>query len=167
MTSTLIVNARLVNEGREFNGDLRSSSGRIDEIGSGLSARDGETVVDAVSRRLMPGMIDDQVHFREPGMQYKADIAIESAAAVAGGLSSFMDMPNTNPPTLDASFRADRRHTPYTVQRSDVLSKCGWSPFRGMTFHSRVAATWVNGMLGWDGSGLVGNPVGQRLQLAR
>ncbi|MFC3815816.1 dihydroorotase [Lysobacter sp. GCM10012299] len=101
--STLIVNARLVNEGREFDGDLRIEAGRIAQIGSGLSARDGETVVDAGGRRLLPGMIDDQVHFREPGMEYKADIATESAAAVAGGLTTFMDMPNTNPPTLDAA----------------------------------------------------------------
>ncbi|HEY5850582.1 MAG TPA: dihydroorotase [Lysobacter sp.] len=101
--STLIVNARLVNEGREFDGDLRIEAGRIGQIGSGLSARDGETVVDAGGRRLLPGMIDDQVHFREPGLEYKADIATESAAAVAGGLTTFMDMPNTNPPTLDAA----------------------------------------------------------------
>ena len=60
-------------------------------------------MIDANGRRLLPGMIDDQVHFREPGMEHKADMAIESAAAVAGGLTSFMDMPNTNPPTLDAA----------------------------------------------------------------
>ena len=99
---TLIVNARLVNEGREFDGDLRFEDGHITAIGSGLSARGNETVVDAAGRRLLPGMIDDQVHFREPGMEYKADMAIESGAAVAGGLTRFMDMPNTSPPTLDA-----------------------------------------------------------------
>ncbi len=108
MSETLIVNARLVNEGREFEGDLRVSRGRIAEIGSGLSAREGEHVVDAAGRLLMPGMIDDQVHFREPGMEYKADMATESGAAVAGGLTSVMDMPNTNPPTLDASALQDK-----------------------------------------------------------
>ena len=108
MTSTLIVNARLVNEGREFDGDLRFADGLITEIGSGLSARDGEQVIDAAGRRLLPGMIDDQVHFREPGMEYKADIASESAAAVAGGLTSFMDMPNTSPPTLDRDALEDK-----------------------------------------------------------
>ena len=102
MPSTLIVNARLVNEGREFDGDLRFEDGRLAQIGNGLSARANEAVIDAAGRRLLPGMIDDQVHFREPGLEYKADIATESAAAVAGGLTSFMDMPNTNPPTLDA-----------------------------------------------------------------
>ncbi|MEN1940879.1 dihydroorotase [Luteimonas sp. MJ246] len=102
MTDTLILNARLVNEGRELDADLRIRDGRIDAIGS-LAPRAGETVVDADGRRLLPGMIDDQVHFREPGMEYKADMATESAAAVAGGLTSFMDMPNTSPPTLDAT----------------------------------------------------------------
>ena len=56
---------------------------------------------------------------------------------------------------------------PYTVRREDVLSKCGWSPFEGTTFHSRIAATWVNGVLAWDGSALVGDPAGQRLQFDR
>lgn len=108
MSSTLIVNARLINEGREFDGDLRIESGRIAQIGSGLKARGNETVVDASGCRLLPGMIDDQVHFREPGLEYKADMATESAAAVAGGLTSFMDMPNTNPPTLDAAALEDK-----------------------------------------------------------
>ena len=102
--STLIVNARLVNEGREREGDLRiDAQGRIAAIGSGLPAQPGEKVVDAAGRWLLPGMIDDQVHFREPGLTHKGDIATESAAAVAGGLTSFMDMPNTSPPTLDAA----------------------------------------------------------------
>ncbi|TWT23341.1 dihydroorotase [Luteimonas marina] len=108
MSDTLIINARLVNEGREFEGDLRIRGDRIAAIGSGLSARDGDTVVDAAGRRLLPGMIDDQVHFREPGMEHKADIATESAAAVAGGLTSFMDMPNTSPPTLNRDALEDK-----------------------------------------------------------
>ena len=108
MSSTLIVNARLVNEGREFDGDLRIEDGRIARIGTSLHARGNETVVDANGRRLLPGMIDDQVHFREPGMEYKADIATESAAAAAGGITSFMDMPNTSPPTLDAAALEDK-----------------------------------------------------------
>ena len=103
MTSTLIVNARLVNEGREFDGDLRIENQRIALIGDALAAKPGETVIDAEGRWLMPGMIDDQVHFRDPGLTHKGDIATESAAAVAGGITSFMDMPNTNPPTLDSA----------------------------------------------------------------
>ncbi len=111
MNSTLIVNARLINEGREFEGDLRIEGDRIALIGDALAARPGETVVDAGGRWLMPGMIDDQVHFRDPGLTHKGDIATESAAAVAGGITSFMDMPNTNPPTLDSdALEAKYRH---------------------------------------------------------
>src|SRR5690606_36701036 len=99
---------RLVNEGREFDADLRIEDDRIAAIGSSLAARAGETVVDAAGRRLLPGMIDDQVHFREPGMEHKADIAIESGAAVAGGLTSFIDMPNSVPPTLDEAALEDK-----------------------------------------------------------
>jgi dihydroorotase len=57
--------------------------------------------------------------------------------------------------------------TPFTVQRSDVLSKCTWSPFEGTTFHSRIASAWVNGQLAWDGAKLVGEPAGARLAFAR
>ncbi|RMH91109.1 dihydroorotase [Lysobacter pythonis] len=103
MTSTLIVNARLINEGREYEADLRIEGERIALIGDALAARPDETVIDAEGRWLMPGMIDDQVHFREPGLTHKGDIESESAAAVAGGITSFMDMPNTNPPTLDSA----------------------------------------------------------------
>ena len=59
------------------------------------------------------------------------------------------------------------RDAPHTVQREDVLSKCGWSPFEGTTFRSRIASTWVNGQLAWDGSRLVGDPAGERLAFAR
>ena len=56
---------------------------------------------------------------------------------------------------------------PFTVRREDVLSKCGWSPFEGTTFRSRIASTWVNGQRVWDGSRLVGSPAGQRMTYAR
>ena len=108
MPNTLIVNARLVNEGREFAGDLRIANGRIAEIGAQLVAHTADRVIDAAGRRLLPGMIDDQVHFREPGLEHKGDMATESAAAVAGGLTTFMDMPNTSPPTLDAAALEDK-----------------------------------------------------------
>ena len=106
MSPTLFVNARLVNEGQEQVADLLVEHGRIARIGPNLGARPGDTVVDCNGRWLLPGMIDDQVHFREPGLTHKGDIATESAAAVAGGLTSFMDMPNTNPPTLSADIAA-------------------------------------------------------------
>jgi dihydroorotase len=102
MPSTVIVNARLVNEGREFESDLKIENGRIAKIAAQIRPGADDKVIDAGGRWLMPGMIDDQVHFREPGLTHKGDIATESAAAVAGGLTSFMEMPNTKPPTLNA-----------------------------------------------------------------
>lgn len=101
MTDTLIVNALLVNDGKSFHGDLRIRGERIEAIAPSLSARAGETVIDAAGKWLLPGVIDSQVHFREPGMEYKGGLDTEPAAAVAGGVTSFLDMPNTKPPTLD------------------------------------------------------------------
>jgi dihydroorotase len=95
----LITNARVVNEGSTVEADLRIAGGRIDAVGPSLAARPGERVLDAAGRHLLPGFIDDQVHFREPGLTHKGDIASESAAAVAGGITSFMDMPNVKPAT--------------------------------------------------------------------
>ncbi len=98
----LIRNAELVNEGRRFHADLRIRDGRIARIDRALAAEPGERVLEARGRWLLPGMIDDQVHFREPGLTDKADIEHESRACLAGGITSFMDMPNTRPPALDA-----------------------------------------------------------------
>jgi len=108
MADWLIRNARLVNEGREFEADLRVRGDRIEEIGRALAARPGEQVLDAAGRWLLPGLVDDQVHFREPGLEHKGDLATESAAAVAGGITSVMEMPNTRPPTLDAAALEDK-----------------------------------------------------------
>lgn len=93
----LITNACILNEGRELKGDLRIKNGRIDKIAKYIAATEDEAVFDAEGRWLMPGFIDDQVHFREPGLTHKGDLATESAAAVAGGITSFMEMPNTIP----------------------------------------------------------------------
>jgi len=101
MSNVLITNACIVNEGRSFESDLRVRNGRIETIASGLSAEAGETVLDADGAWLLPGMIDDQVHFREPGLTAKGDMATESAACVAGGITSFMEMPNVKPATTN------------------------------------------------------------------
>ncbi|MCP5431327.1 MAG: dihydroorotase [Chromatiaceae bacterium] len=97
--SLLITNARMVNEGQVHEGDLLVVDGRIAQIGGAISAP-GAEVLDAAGQVLMPGMIDSQVHFREPGVTHKADIATESRAAIAGGITSFMEMPNTKPQTV-------------------------------------------------------------------
>jgi dihydroorotase-like cyclic amidohydrolase len=108
MPSLLIRNARLVNEGRIFDADLLVRHGRIDKIAPSIAASADEEI-DAGGQWLLPGMIDDQVHFREPGLTHKGCIATESAAAVAGGITSFMDMPNTKPPTLSMAAVADKK----------------------------------------------------------
>lgn len=92
----LIVNANIVNEGRVVQADLLIEGERISKIGARLSGPNAE-VIDAKGKFLFPGVIDDQVHFREPGLTHKGDLATESLAAAAGGCTSFMEMPNTNP----------------------------------------------------------------------
>jgi dihydroorotase len=99
MQKLLIKNARLVNEGETRDADVLISGERIEQIGAGIQASDTTQVLDAEGKYLLPGMIDDQVHCREPGLTEKGDLATESAAAVAGGVTSFMDMPNVNPQT--------------------------------------------------------------------
>ncbi len=99
-TRTLIKNALLVNEGSVTPGDLLLENGRIERIAPEISAGPGDQVHDVSGCHVLPGMIDDQVHFREPGLTHKGDIGSESRAAVAGGITSFMEMPNTLPPTV-------------------------------------------------------------------
>ena len=98
MNSILIKNANIVNEGRIFSGDIFIKNGFIEKIGS-LDI-EADQFIDAKGRFIFPGIIDDQVHFREPGLTHKANIATESKAALAGGTTSFMEMPNTVPNSL-------------------------------------------------------------------
>lgn len=98
MKSVLIKNAKIVNEGTIFEGDVLIENEFIVEIAESISAKSSATkIINAEGNYLIPGAIDDQVHFREPGLTHKGDIASESRAAVAGGITSFIEMPNTNP----------------------------------------------------------------------
>jgi dihydroorotase len=106
--SLIITNARVVNEGLIAEADVRIRAGRIDRLGTELVAGKGDQVLDADGRYLLPGFIDDQVHFREPGLTHKGDMATESAAAVAGGITSFMEMPNVRPATTNREALADK-----------------------------------------------------------
>lgn len=100
MSATLIKNATIINEGRSFKGSVLIKDQYIDGIyETDTVLPTADTIIDAEGLLLLPGVIDDQVHFREPGLTHKADIASESAAAVAGGVTSYMEMPNTNPQT--------------------------------------------------------------------
>ncbi|MBS1654697.1 MAG: amidohydrolase family protein, partial [Bacteroidetes bacterium] len=96
----LIKNIRVVNEGQIKTADLLIKNGRIEKIGSSLSSPANCIEINGEDRFLLPGAIDDQVHFREPGLTHKATIYTESKAAVAGGVTSFMEMPNTIPPAF-------------------------------------------------------------------
>jgi len=100
MPKRLIRNARIVNEGAMHDVDILIDGGRIEKIAGSIDARDGWDIFEAQTLHVLPGMIDDQVHFREPGATHKGDIASESAAAVAGGITSYLEMPNVDPPTL-------------------------------------------------------------------
>ena len=95
--SLLILNGSIVNEGRIKPMDLYIKNGRIERIDPDLSHMSVQNTIDATGMKILPGLIDDQVHFREPGMTQKANIYTESRAAVAGGITTFMEMPNTNP----------------------------------------------------------------------
>ena len=96
---TLIKNAQIVNEGKIYKSDILIENQEITEISSEITI-DADKVINAEGLHLLPGVIDDQVHFREPGLTHKANIYTESKAAVAGGITSFMEMPNTNPQSL-------------------------------------------------------------------
>ena len=122
--STLFTQAHIVNEGRVTVGDVLVVGEKIEKIGQNLACDNAE-VIDAKGFWLMPGCIDDQVHFREPGLTHKAEIATESAAAAAGGVTSFMEMPNTVPQALTQRLLEDK------YERADEVSVVNYSFFMG------------------------------------
>lgn len=107
MAKTLLKNATIINEGKRFEGDVLIVNERIEKIAANISDADAE-VIDLEGKWLIPGMIDDQVHFREPGLTHKGNIYTESRAAVAGGITSFMEMPNTKPNALTQELLQDK-----------------------------------------------------------
>ncbi|MBB5646623.1 dihydroorotase [Pedobacter cryoconitis] len=124
MNTILIKAATLVNEGKIYVADVFIKDGLIEEI-SPVINRSADQEINAEGLHLLPGMIDDQVHFREPGLTHKADIFTESMAAVAGGITSFMEMPNTVPNTLTQSLLADK------YQIASEMSLANYSFFMG------------------------------------
>ncbi len=127
MNTTLIKNTTIVNEGKQFVSDLLIKNEQIEKIASNISVENGWKVVDAEGLHLLPGAIDDQVHFREPGLTHKANIETESRAAVAGGITSFMEMPNTNPPALTQELLEEK----YTIGAN--TSVANYSFFMGVS----------------------------------
>jgi dihydroorotase len=101
MTDLLITGGTLINEGSRTHEDILIRNGRIESIGSKLKVPSSCKIIEAEGKWVLPGLIDDQVHFREPGLTHKACIHTESQAAVAGGVTTYFEMPNVSPPTLD------------------------------------------------------------------
>src|SRR5688500_17012133 len=100
MQKYLIKNINVVNEGSILTADVLFANERIEKIAPTIETRSGVTEIAGEGKYLLPGAIDDQVHFREPGLTHKATIATEAKAAIAGGVTSFMEMPNTQPPVF-------------------------------------------------------------------
>jgi dihydroorotase len=149
MNQLLLANGTLVNEGRIAEQDILIVGDRIERIGSGATPS-GATVIDLNGKHVLPGIIDDQVHFREPGLTHKADIGSESRAAIAGGVTSYLDMPNNSPPCVDRTglvskkaIAADKSYANYgfylgatngnldEIKRVTAADACGIKVFMG------------------------------------
>ena len=126
MSTILLRNGRIVNRGQIREGDLFIRNGRLEQVGGQLDRR-AAIELDLAGKHVLPGIIDDQVHFREPGLTHKAEIYTEARAAVAGGVTSFMEMPNTRPPALTQELLADK----YT--RAAACSLANYSFYMGVS----------------------------------
>lgn len=118
MKSYLIKNTTIINEGTRTHGDVLIKQGRIEKIAQNINCPEGTMEINGENQFLLPGVIDDQVHFREPGLTHKANIYTEAKAAVAGGVTSFMEMPNTNPPVFTQELLEDK----YAIGASTSLA---------------------------------------------
>jgi dihydroorotase len=146
----LILNAKIVNEGKVVEGDVLIKGDRIEKIGLDLQSIPANKIFDVSGKLLLPGVIDDQVHFREPGLEYKGTIATESRAALAGGVTSYMEMPNTVPPVftqdlLEQKYAIAAQHSSSNysfymgtsndnydeVLKTDLTKVCGLKIFMG------------------------------------
>jgi dihydroorotase len=125
MAKILLKGATLVNEGKEFVADVLIDGKRISKIATSISTGESATEINCEGLHLLPGCIDDQVHFREPGLTHKATIQSESRAAVAGGITSFMEMPNTVPNALTQELLEAK------YQRAAEVSPANYSFFMG------------------------------------
>ncbi len=125
MPNVLIKSATVVNEGRSAVLDVYFKDGRIEQIAPAISPKERHETLVAEGLHLLPGCIDDQVHFREPGLTHKADLSTESRAAVAGGVTSYMEMPNTQPPALSRALLEEK------YARASAVSAANYSFFMG------------------------------------
>ncbi len=127
MSKKLIKEVSIVNEGKIIEGDLLIENERIAKIGSNIQVDGAVEEFDGKGKWLIPGIIDDQVHFREPGLTHKAEIYTEAKAAVAGGTTTFMEMPNTKPPALTQAKLQEK------YDRANAVSMANYSFFMGVS----------------------------------
>lgn len=125
--TTLIKNATIINEGESFTGSVLIEADSIVSVIRSGKLPDADKIIDADGLLLIPGCIDDQVHFREPGLTHKAEIYTEAKAAVAGGITSYMEMPNTNPQTVTIELLEDK------YRRASEVSLSNYSFYIGAT----------------------------------
>ena len=125
MSAIIINNAQVVNEGRIFKANILVNNQRIEKISENPIEFAGAKTIDAEGKHLLPGIIDDQVHFREPGLTHKAEIYTEAKAAVAGGITTYMEMPNTVPQALTQELLQDK------YDRAEQVSLANYSFFMG------------------------------------
>lgn len=118
MKTYILKDACIVNEGKQVHTDLLIKNGRIEKMADNISLKENSSEIIATGQYLLPGVIDDQVHFREPGLTHKATIYTEAKAAVAGGVTAFMEMPNTNPPAFTHALLEDK----YEIARNTSLA---------------------------------------------
>lgn len=140
MRKQVFKQVNVVNEGRVFTGDVTISDGRIEKIASSSDTKGAVDEIDGAGKYLIPGVIDDQVHFREPGLTHKADIYSESRAAAAGGITSFMEMPNTIPNALTIDLLEDK----YAIAAKN--SAVNYSFYMGVSNDNADEALRVNAM---------------------
>ena len=150
-----IVNARIVNEGKVIEGDLSITEARLSSINTPPAT--GATVIDAKGAYLLPGMIDDQVHFREPGFEHKATIGTESRAAVAGGITSYLEMPNCNPQTVTPEALQDKH------ARASARSMANYGFYFGATNNNLEAVKSVDQQLACGIKVFMGSSTGNML----
>jgi dihydroorotase len=138
MENYIIKNIQVVNEGIITSKDVYVKKGRFEKIDREINVKEATLEINGEGLHLLPGLIDDQVHFREPGLTHKANIASESRAAVAGGVTSFMEMPNVNPPSLNLELLEQK------YARASQVSPANYSFFMGVSNDNAEQALQIN-----------------------
>jgi dihydroorotase len=138
MANYLLKNGTIVNEGKQFVGDIYIKNSRIEKMGANINVAENCTIIDCTNQIIIPGVIDDQVHFREPGLTHKATIGSEAKAAVAGGTTTFMEMPNTVPNALTFDLLEDK----YAIAANTSLAN--YSFFMGVSNNNAEEALKIN-----------------------